>query len=126
METNSSKVLVLCLTPGNLVIAKTTVKKSKNKSGHVYVLEDPLGIRYTPNPEVHPDEDTPYGVVDLMVLADTNVIEIHEDHVVYQHGANWDIIRQYNQFLLARMGPIPDEPDGVKESRLDFIIDEDE
>ena len=126
MEANSSKVLVMCLTPGTLLIAKTTVKKSASKSGNVYVLEDPLGIRYTPNPEIHPDEDKPYGVVDLMVLSDTNTLEIHEDHVVYQHGANHDIIRQYNHFLLARMGPIPDEPEEVKEFGLDFVIDEDE
>ena len=118
----NQEILILVLSSGAIMIAKTHTEDSDTKPGKKYILEDPLGITYAPDGSVSPGEDRPYGILDVLLLADTNIIKIHEDHIIYSHGVDSEISRQYNQFLLSRLGPVLD--DETMASSVELIDDD--
>ena len=107
------QVLIMTLVTGQNLIGKVFVDDSDenpySRSGKTYILEDPLGIVYNKNPDVDASADKPFGVLDILALSATNEIKIHEDNVLYFYPPSSDIIHQYNQILLSKLEPIPDD-----------------
>tara|TARA_Y100001949_G_scaffold168960_1_gene168309 strand:+ start:665 stop:1045 length:381 start_codon:yes stop_codon:yes gene_type:complete len=120
------QVLIISLDGGFLIISKVSVEGDVQervyaRPGKIYLLEDPLGISYNSNPNIDPKEDTPFSVIDILVMSDTNEIKIHEDKVAYFYPPSPDIIHQYNQVLLSKLEPIPGNEEEEEEELVSIV-----
>ena len=110
-------VMVSHLINTQALIAKTTIK-TDSSGNKVYTLEDPLGVRYSRNPEIDPSEDRPFEIIDVLALSADHTIDIDGRHVVYTHAAHPVIVEQYNRVVLTRLQAIPDNDE---EENSEFI-----